>query len=697
MISRYNSPDDYNYQPIDTYVPLPFREMQEAIQRKQLERDKVEDGLAKLPSYLKADIEKDYYNSTGTEGVRNVTYDKYLQDANKYNNKINEASKLLEQGDVKGAKMLAGNIASEISNWRNNFAAQAENETKQYRTVRESIQKDKDFGRDKWRAVDFDLGIRNQATRDLSQGYQATNFTPQSSYIDLPKEIADVAKDVKLSTEERKSVREGLRNGFTTKEIFESNVGNNLNQVYAAAKPIIERATPYLQQKLVSSVINSPEHIKAMQESGYNPNSSNDVLTYLDNIPTTRTKKIKKDGKEIKVEEESTFYKDYINNEQSKLFDYSSAFAEFKDVRKRDFDYNPEFTQSDEALGKTSSLASTNLAEETSSTPVIENLPSNWSIASDNFANNIKNIKYDFTPTGVVSTLGNAVNKFTDDLAISGNQKITQSNVEQYNKILKNNLLMSMTDPLKRELAEKKLNTILDKTWTGTNQTLKEYGESIAKDFDKDWRNIITDVAVVPNIGKHSSELNKDLIEVVNQQLNLGEKALDKEGKELKNRDEDPITNVTHISYGDKNTGSLVFNTKTGNTYSVTLNPNSPVSQSIKDRNDILVNSYKRPTPVQSNHSMSTILNSMVNSGYEGLDNVNNEKGKNITFEVIANEKDPSGKSVLIKDNGVPVKIKSPSGKEGILIFSPSEIDLYTGSEISSQGLGLELGKTRPY
>lgn len=339
-VSRYDTPATQSI--LDTYVEPPFKEMQAALNEKQLEYDAEEDKLAKLPSYLKANIKPTYSDTQGVSH-KNANYDKYINEATQFNDEINKTAQTLHTtSDPSEVRKLTSSLSNKIANWRNTNIAPAEAESANYEANWKKLQEDKNRGKEPYRAYQHDLAVRSQSNRDLSKGYIPVNFTDQLDYSDINKNIAEAAKGVPLNETSRKSFKEHTtKNGAMGFLEWEKSNGNNAEAIKSVIQPIIQEHIPHIKAELVHSLANSKYHYNDMINKGYDPNDENSILEYAKDSQTTHTYKTKEGEKKIK----SNLLEDFFNNKKLEYTSAALGFTKASDKYGEKFDMSEYLTK----------------------------------------------------------------------------------------------------------------------------------------------------------------------------------------------------------------------------------------------------------------------------------------------------------------------------------------------------------------
>lgn len=324
---------------IDTYAPLPFKEMQESLNNKQLEYDTEEKKLSELPSYLKANIKPTYTDTQG-KTYKNANYDKYINEASAFNNQINEASKTLSAtSDPHEVKKLTSDISNRIANWKLNEVKPAEDESANYEANWKKLQEDKNKGKETYRAYKHDLAVRSQEGRDLSKGYIPVGFNDQLDYSDINKNIAEASKSVPLNETSRKSFLEHTtKNGIVGFKEWEKTNGNNSETIKSVIDPIIQEHFPHIKAELVHSLANSQYHYTDMIKKGYNPNDENSILQYAYESETNHKEG---KGKEVK----SNLLQDFYDKKRLEFTSAALGYTKKADKYGEKFDMSEYLTK----------------------------------------------------------------------------------------------------------------------------------------------------------------------------------------------------------------------------------------------------------------------------------------------------------------------------------------------------------------
>lgn len=327
---------------IDTYVPLPFKAMQEALNQKQLEYDTEEKKLADMPSYLKANIRSNYIDTQGNS-FKNANYDKYIKEAKAFNNEINEAAKTLSStSNPHEVKKLTSEISNRIANWKINEVKPAEDESANYDANFKKLQEDNHKGQETYRAYKHDLTVRSQVNRDLSKGYIPVGFSDQLDYSDINKNIAEAAKGVPLNETSRKSFLEHTsKNGAEGFKEWEKTNGDNSKEIKKVIDPLIQEHTPHIKAELVHTLANNQKYYDDMLSKGYNPNDENSILQYAYSSETTHKVKEGKNFKEVK----SNLLQDFFDQKKMDFTSAALGYTKSSDKYSEKFDVSEFLTK----------------------------------------------------------------------------------------------------------------------------------------------------------------------------------------------------------------------------------------------------------------------------------------------------------------------------------------------------------------
>lgn len=343
---------------IDTYAPLPYKEMQDALNQKQLKYDTEEKKLADMPAYLKANIKPTYTDTQGNT-FRNAAYDQYLSEATDFNNKINETTQTLSStSDPHEVKKLTSRLANDIANWKLNKVKPAEDESANYEGNWKKLQEDKNKGKEPYRAYQHDLAVRSQANRDLSKGYVPVGFKDQLDYSDINKNLADAATKVPLNETTRKSFKEHITQGGSAGFLnWEKSNGNNAQAIRSVIQPILEEQTPHIKAELIHTLGNNPKYYNDMVNQGYDPNNENDILKYARDSETTQKLK-QPNGKSTEVK--SNLLQDFFNKKRMEYTSAALGFTKAKDEYKDSFDESAFLNKKQEETSSNTGYTPTN-------------------------------------------------------------------------------------------------------------------------------------------------------------------------------------------------------------------------------------------------------------------------------------------------------------------------------------------------
>lgn len=527
--------DRFSYVPesqkIDTYVPLPFPEMKEALQQKQLQHDDLQNKLDELPKYLQANIKSHYIDNTGTS-YENAAYKKYVNDANILNSEIKKASEELNQhSDLSETRKITSQLANKIANWKNNEVKPLEEESANYDMTYKKLQDDKNRGLETYRSLDFDLSVRGQSQRDFTKGKPSTvGFSDQIDYSDITKRIRETAKDVPLSEAEKKGFKKYAVDGINGFLKWESENVNNAKQIQQAIQPIIQEHQSHILTEFAHNLSNNPEIQQDMISKGYNPNDKNSIIQYGQDYSTT----IKVNNKEVK----SNLLKDFYNQKRMELTQSALGFTKAKNNTGSDFDIGPEWMNKgfgEETINDNNGYVPTASID----TDIVENKYD---------SGKLKNLSFNDYIEGQGIKLGQKEEAIKDGGFAAG--KVGTRFITSYNKEGKQMSDKEVSDMRKQYNLVKDIDKLKDNDFVSQMSSVNP----IAK-------------AILGQLGSNISK--KDLLDrlkLVENQKNLSGVAINLREKEADNQwyslfgkqDQGSFNNAKSLTWTDRNTGETL-------------------------------------------------------------------------------------------------------------------------------------------
>jgi len=245
MANRYDSVAQYN--PVDTYVPIPFQEISQAAQYRQKRADEIEATEVKLGDLAVAKGLDAVRLSNGELVKVNDLTDakKFVED---YNTKLTSIANKIGTGDRSNPdyRREVLKLTSELKNALGSEGAlgKATYNQEQYKQLQETLMKSADdISKQPWLASQYDNELRRFAS---SPGSALQSGVGIGKYVDINKEVDDLTKGLESqlistygpSMGKNGLITSGLSHGVIAERVAEvaknaistGNVGNSFRQ-----------------------------------------------------------------------------------------------------------------------------------------------------------------------------------------------------------------------------------------------------------------------------------------------------------------------------------------------------------------------------------------------------------------------------------------------------------------------------------